>query len=165
MVISEISPNSAAERAGLQRNDRLVTVEGQRVRNLADWQAISANLEGGRTYRLDIERGNQRLESRLSIGTIPQSAFWTAWDWEEFLTTRMTQLLELLLALLIAFRLPGDVAARVGALLLATLSVSNPSPPIGFAAAIRQFPLPVSVPLWVISVSAALASAFFSSSA
>jgi DNA-binding winged helix-turn-helix (wHTH) protein len=161
MILSEIFPNSAAERAGLQRNDRVVTVEGQRVRNLADWQAISTNLVGGRTYRLEIERGNQRLESMLSIGTIPQSAFWTTWDWEEFLAARMTQLLELLLALLIAFRLPGDLAARVGALFLATLSVSNPFPPYGFAAAIRQFPLPVSVLLWMIAVSAALASPFF----
>jgi DNA-binding winged helix-turn-helix (wHTH) protein len=161
MVLSEVSPNSAAEHAGLQPNDRLVTVDRQPVRNLADWQAISANLESGRTYRLGIERGNQRFESGLSIGTTPQSAFWTAWDWEEFLATRMTQLLELLLALLIAFRLPGDVAARVGALLLATLSVSNPFPPYGFAAAIRQFPVPVSLLLWGISVSAALASPFF----
>jgi tetratricopeptide (TPR) repeat protein len=49
----------------------------------------------------------------------------------------------------------------VGALLLATLSVANPFPPYGFAAAIRQFPLPVSVLLWMISVSAALGSPFF----
>jgi DNA-binding winged helix-turn-helix (wHTH) protein len=161
MVLSEISPNSAAERAGLQRNDRVVTVEGQPVRNLADWQAISTNLVGGRIYRLGIERGNQRVESMLSIGTIPQSAFWTPWDWEEFLAPRMTQLLELVLAILIAFRLPEDLAARVGALFLATLSVSNPFPPYGLAATIRQFPLPVSLLLWMISVSATLASPFF----
>jgi DNA-binding winged helix-turn-helix (wHTH) protein/tetratricopeptide (TPR) repeat protein len=161
MVLSEISPNSAAERAGLQRNDRVVTVEGQPVRNLADWQAITTNLVGGGTYRLEIERGKEQLESRLSIGTIPQSASWTAWDWEEFLTSRMTQLLDLLLALLIASRLPDDLAARVGAFFLATLAVSNPYPPYAFAAAIRQFPLPVSLLLWLVSISASLALPFF----
>jgi DNA-binding winged helix-turn-helix (wHTH) protein len=161
MVLSEVFPNSAAERAGLQPHDRLVTVEGQPVRNLADWQAISANLEIGRTYRVEIERGNQRLESKLSMGTIRQSAFWTAWDWEEFLTPRITQLLELILALLIAFRLPDEFAARMGALFLATASVGNPYPPYGFAAAIRHFPLPVSVLLWLVSIIASLASPFF----
>jgi tRNA A-37 threonylcarbamoyl transferase component Bud32 len=161
MVLSEISPNSAAERAGLQRNDRLLMVEGQPVRSLADWLAISANLESGRTYRMEIERGDQRRELRFALGTIPRSAFWTAQDWSEALTVLGMQLLALLLALLIAFSRPDDRIARLGALFLATVSVGNPGPPYGLAATIRHFPLPVSVLLWVVGISASLESPLF----
>jgi membrane-associated protease RseP (regulator of RpoE activity) len=116
MVLSEVFPNSMAERAGMQPNDRLISVEGQPVRSSADWLAISANLESGRTYRLEIERGTHNLELPFTLGTVPKSVFWTAWNWSEALTIRGTQLLELLLALVIAFTRPYDLAARVGAL-------------------------------------------------
>lgn len=161
MVLSEVSPNSMAERAGLQPNDRLISVEGQPVRSSADWLAISANLESGRTYRLQIERGTDHLELRFTLGTLPKSAYWTGWNWSGALTIRGTQLLELLLALVIAFTRPYDFVARVGALFLAANAVSNPVPPYGFAAAIRHFPLPVSLLLLLGFLGSSLASPLF----
>jgi eukaryotic-like serine/threonine-protein kinase len=160
-VLTQVAPGTPAARAGLRPSDHLLAMDGQPVRSLADWLMIQVNLEGSRDYSLDIERGNERLKLTLALDTFPRSAFWTAWEWRQYLTVRGAQFLMLLIALLIAFVRPHDLIARVGALLLATVSVGNPEPPLGIAASIQQLPLPVSVLFSAVFASAWLASPLF----
>lgn len=59
VYVEEVMPGSAAERAGLKANDRLVSVDGVRV---ADLEAAHARIPGkpGTSVRIEVARGGAR---------------------------------------------------------------------------------------------------------
>jgi membrane-associated protease RseP (regulator of RpoE activity) len=146
MVLLRVSPGSPGARAGLQAGDRVLAAEGQAIHSQHDWWGVRANLEVGSPRRLEIERGDKRLDVVVTLGRL-------AWS-QQGRSTQLTSvaqyagsLVSLLLALVVAFSRPHDSTALLGAWLLASTAVGGP-PGYGFAAAWRHLPVLLGALLW-----------------
>jgi regulator of sigma E protease len=60
-VIEDVPADSAGARAGLRRGDRVVSVDGQPVVNMMDFQSLVAGAPG-RDITIEVERGGARLQ-------------------------------------------------------------------------------------------------------
>lgn len=67
-VVSEVLPNSPAEKAGLQAGDRILAMNGQKV---DDWNALVKDVQRkpGQTIALTILRQHQQQKISLQIGS------------------------------------------------------------------------------------------------
>ena len=66
--VGEVSPGTAAARAGLRPNDIIVAIDG---RNLRDHREVTQRILGhrpGETVRLTIQRGTQRQDLTVTLG-------------------------------------------------------------------------------------------------
>jgi S1-C subfamily serine protease len=73
VLVSQVVPGSAAEAAGLQAGDALVTLNGQAPpRYLPAWLRQH---EPGDTVALRIQRDNQDLDLKLTLGSIDLNKF------------------------------------------------------------------------------------------
>jgi tRNA A-37 threonylcarbamoyl transferase component Bud32 len=159
MVLAEVEPASAAEQAGLKAGDRIISIDAQPIRNGIDWLAILANLEVDVPHRLEIERDHDRLHLTLSLWQQKPFRRWETTDQMSFVSQRGAQFLMLVLSLVIAFTRPRDIAARIGALLLANFSIVSGF--TGVAALWRHLPALLGALLWIADFSVLLASALF----
>src|SRR6516162_3300111 len=60
----------ATHGAGLQPGDRILAVDGQTIHNAYDWNVIDANKEVGRPERLEIARGDRRVQVEQTFGRV-----------------------------------------------------------------------------------------------
>jgi hypothetical protein len=145
MEIRHVSPRSLGEQAGLRAGDHILAVDGQVIRNTHDWLATRANAEAGRPERWEIARQGRRLQLTLR---------WQRNVWYE--SSGVIYLCVVtgtfLLSLLIAFRRPDDLVARIGAWLIATAAIGFGAPS-GWAATWRHLPAAAGVLLWIPQVS------------
>src|SRR5437667_5759688 len=79
MVLRDVLPNSAGARAGLRPDDRVVSVEGQRIQGGRDWVRVASNFEVGKPRRFEIERGSKNLVVVLTLGRGPWQCPDLAW--------------------------------------------------------------------------------------
>ena len=157
MLIREVYAESPAERAGLRAGDRILTVEGQPIRNGFDWMAVSSNFEVGRAFRLEVEGDGARRDTDVTLGRRSWRALIGADQWQN-LFSQGSQLVTLILALVIALRRPADRLALLGAWFLATVSILDVTLPYGLAATWRRQPLPLGALMWFPAVSSSLAA-------
>ncbi len=145
-VVATVVRGSAADQAGFRPGDILLALDGQAIRSRSDWRVVNPNLETGRTYRVDVDRGGRRLQVAYSMERVGLHDRWVFALWEA------DGLLLLATALLIGFARPNDPLSRLGALALATLSVSLSFwahfPP-GGAVLWRALPTIAGVLLWI----------------
>ncbi len=174
-VVVDLLPGFPAANAGLKPGDRIVTAGGLQPRTLFTWRQAAENAEVGKPYLLQVERGGQRLEMSLSF-----DAHWRRWTsgvWLTFFAKLTAQLVCVGLALLIGFRGPPDLTARMGAWLLATLAITDlqpiaaidphvPALTSGAGALWRALPIWLGAPLWIgglnFTVGPVVVMAFFS---
>lgn len=71
--VIEVRPGSPAEKAGLRPQDLVTGVAGTRVRELADMASILSLFSPGDTIALDVRRGEQALQIKVTLGTRPGS--------------------------------------------------------------------------------------------
>jgi serine protease Do len=64
--IDEVRPDSPAEKAGLQRNDRIVTFDGERVRSVRQFSRLVQETPPGRTVKATILRGGQQRDVEIT---------------------------------------------------------------------------------------------------
>src|SRR3989442_576964 len=105
MVLRDVLPNSAGARAGLRPDDRVVSVEGQRIQGGRDWVRVASNFEVGIPRRFEIERANKNLEVVLTLGRRPLQ-----WPDPASLTLYAGRVICLLLAFVVAFSRSHDSA-------------------------------------------------------
>jgi eukaryotic-like serine/threonine-protein kinase len=161
LVVAWLVPGGLADGAGMQLGDALVGLDG---RPLSDVRAARANLEVGRSYRIDVERNGKpfalTIEMRRLRVLLPG-------EFEDRLLWQLANLLTLATAFLVAFKRPRDPVALTGALTLATLSVGLYlfNLPPGYAVAWRSVPLGLGALLWIpnlcVSVMGAIGLTFF----
>lgn len=155
LEVVDVIPGGPAALAGLRTGDVVLALDGVPLHRLSQLEVIRPNLEAGRTYRVEFERGG-----RVTSADLEMTRHQPAWDWgSAVLAVYLAgEVLMAALACLIAFKRPRDTLARVGAVALATLSVSlwlHNLPP-GYAALWRGLPSALGAWLWVPNLSISL---------
>ncbi|MGQ0641282.1 MAG: trypsin-like peptidase domain-containing protein [Gemmatimonadaceae bacterium] len=72
VIVSQVVPGSPAAAAGLQPNDRIVSIAARPVRNVFQWEAERLNLRVGDRVPLVVERGNRRVTLNVVVGDLPE---------------------------------------------------------------------------------------------
>ncbi len=72
VIVSEVVTGSPADKAGLQPNDRIVSVGGRPVRNVFQWEAERLNQRVGDRVPLVVERGGRPVTLNIVIGDLPE---------------------------------------------------------------------------------------------
>lgn len=148
MIVTRVIPNFPGERAGVRAGDRIVAANGVPIRTYADWEVFYANSKIGQPIRMEIERSGQRIELTVTLGRGSSV---------RDLPRQSAELIALVLALVVAFRRPHDLVARIGAWFLATAStlllVTN-VPLLTWTW--RHLPAPLGLLLWIPFVSSIL---------
>ncbi|MGH7713961.1 MAG: trypsin-like peptidase domain-containing protein [Gemmatimonadaceae bacterium] len=108
VLVSQVVPESPAARAGLQPNDRIVSIGGKPVRNVFQWEAERLNLRVGDRVPLVVQRGNRSVTLSLVVGDLPEVS-----------ATRVTVLRQIeLVSLTPTIRVERGIRAARGALVL-----------------------------------------------
>jgi serine protease Do len=72
VVVSQVVPGSPAARAGLQPNDRIVSISGKPVRNVFQWEAERLNLRVGDRVPVVVQRGGRSVTLNVTVGVHPE---------------------------------------------------------------------------------------------
>jgi tRNA A-37 threonylcarbamoyl transferase component Bud32 len=145
LVVEEVLPNSPGDQAGIQVGERLLAIDGRRVRGLGQWDLIRMNFEVGKPYRLQVERDGKPFERVMTL----QRRSWsqqTQYHRIAFVLGTAGALLTLFVAFLVAYTRPYDWVARIGALSIALLGGSVYL--YGAAAIVRRLPIFVGALIW-----------------
>ncbi len=148
MRLRAVAPSTPLAKAGLQAEDRVLTVSGQPLRNTHDWAAVLANQQAGRSETWKILRDEKPLE----IEIVPEGATWRNRLTNLYVIYLGLALFCFALGLLIAFRRAGDIAARMGAWFIITASVGF-GLPNGWAVLWHQVPMVAQWLLWIPEIS------------
>jgi len=166
LEVAGVLPNRPMGNAGLQVGDVLEAVDGRPIHGMPDWFLARAHFERDRQVDLQVLRGQQQIVLQFVI--IEPS--WRTWNRAHFLGVvafYSIRFLLLVLAIVVAFRRPKKLSARLAALMLATAAVAEGYPSSGWAAALRHLPAALAIPLCMATISCLLAPviwlAFFSS--
>ena len=146
LVAADVVPDRPMARAGVQNGDVLERVNGLPLRGMPDWFVARAHFRRNLPIELQIRRKNQELKGQLVIA----APAWRSWNHAHLLIDiafYSVRFLLLLLAIVIAFRHPHETSSRLGALLLASGAVAEGYPSSGWAASLRQLPLPFAIPV------------------
>ena len=147
LVVEEVLPNSAGGQAGIQVGDRVLAIDGRRMRGLGQWDATRTNFEVGKQYRLQVERDGKPFERVMTL----QQRSWSRQTQSQrikFVLDTAGALLTLFVAFLVAFTRPFDWVARIGALSIALLGLSGFTYVSGSAAIVRHVPIFVGLLIW-----------------
>jgi len=160
LAVKLVRPDSPAARAGLLAGDKLIAPDGAGIRTRFDWMALTGNWEAGTPARFLAERGGDRHAFTLDVGR----RSWTHAGPGSILIAVLlwgARLVTLGAAIMIAFRRPDSMLARVGAWFLATASVSSVVVLPGSAAAWRHLPPALGALLWAPALSTVVLPAIF----
>jgi serine protease Do len=71
VVVSAVTPEGPAARAGLAAGDVLVQANGRRLRNYLDWEAVKLDLHVGDAVDLSVRSGGGTVGRRIVTGDLP----------------------------------------------------------------------------------------------
>jgi eukaryotic-like serine/threonine-protein kinase len=141
--IGDVFPNRPFSNAGAQTGDILIAINGEPLESPVDRNIAETRIGLRQPFTIDVQRGVQRL--RLS-GVLERRSI-ALWDWRGYVrvgSLQAARLICLLLAIVIAFKKPDDLAARLGALLLAAVTITAPPSP-GQVPLVTSLPLPLEI--------------------
>lgn len=147
LVVLSVDPIGIGERAGLRAGDHIVAVNGVNVGRHVEWDMAEMTFEVGRPMPLVIERDRKRIELTVNLERRTGSINW------RFQLMVIGNLVTLLLALIVAFRRPYDLVARIGGWFLATAAIFVFPPIPGFISVAKHLPIPLQALLWLAFAS------------
>jgi tRNA A-37 threonylcarbamoyl transferase component Bud32 len=163
VVVTEVDPQTPAERAGLRVGDQIVSIEGQHMGTEIDWLAQRMNFVANRPTTVRVERDGTTVDRIL----VPRGTRWEEMNETEraaeiiFLASK---LITLAIGLFVVFSRPRDFVSRVGGWVLVVMATPFDAFQWGIAATLRALPF-VAVPAMLMYVSAAfrtpMLAAFF----
>ena len=71
-IVESVSPGSPAKKAGLEPNDLIIRLDGQRIDSPAALQEVVEQLTVGKTYPLEIVRGGKQSTLNVAIEALPK---------------------------------------------------------------------------------------------
>jgi tRNA A-37 threonylcarbamoyl transferase component Bud32 len=148
MIVTSVIPDSPAARAGLQPDDAILSVNNHRLHSRLDWLLVAANVQPDQKISAHIRRGTQMLDEGWLVLPPARPEYWLTIEGLTHAAVRIAQLVTLVVALILAFKRPGDGVAVAGAWLLATVAVFSVDLPYGMAATWRSLPAPIGWALW-----------------
>jgi len=74
VLVSAVDTESPAERAGIRERDRIISVNGQRINRVADWERLVADLFVGDTVYTIVLRDKDTLKVSIVIAELKESA-------------------------------------------------------------------------------------------
>ncbi|HET6932588.1 MAG TPA: PDZ domain-containing protein, partial [Candidatus Acidoferrum sp.] len=164
VVVTDVGEQTAAARAGVQRGDKILSVDGQQIVTVVDWLAQRMNFAEGRPVAIHLQRGDRTLDATLVI-------YGRIWDeWSNSLRTSNViflayKLITLAIGLFVVFSRPRDLVSRLGGWVLVVMATVFEAFQWGLSASTRSLPLLAAVPVMLVYVSAAfrtpLLAAFF----
>jgi serine protease Do len=69
--VSAVTAGSPAEKAGLQPEDVVLSVDGRTIENNGDLSRYVASKQPGTTVRLEVQRGKSKQDVSVTLGTFP----------------------------------------------------------------------------------------------
>ena len=164
VVVTDVEAHAAAEHAGFQAGDQLLTVNGQRIVTVVDWLAQRMNFVPDQPTLIQVERRKKAVDLKLIIhGTL--------WDESSNSFRASTiiflayKLITLSIGLFVVFNRPRDLVSRLGGWVLVVMATVFEAFQWGLSSAIRALPLLVAAAVMLSYVSAAfrtpLLAAFF----
>lgn len=141
--IGEVFPNRPFSNAGGQTGDILTAINGEPLKSTMDRDIAGTKIGLRQPFTMDVKRGAERL--RLTAALERRSV--ALWDWRSYVregSLQTARLICLLLAIMIAFKKSDDLAARLAALLLASMAILAP-PSVGQVPLVRSLPLPLEI--------------------
>jgi tRNA A-37 threonylcarbamoyl transferase component Bud32 len=148
MLIHSVEENSELTKAGLRAGDRVLLIDDLPIRNVRDWTGAPGNSWVSRPQRWLVSRA----DNRLTLQVVPVRISVPARLATGYLQVLSLSLTGLFLALLIAWKRPNDLVARIGAWFVITASIATGFPP-GWAVLWRAFPPVLQVFLWIPQLS------------
>jgi serine protease Do len=73
-IVTDIQPNSPAEKANLKRGDLIYAVNGQKVKGPSDLQRVITSFSPNETIKLSIERDKSTLTKKLTLVSLDGSS-------------------------------------------------------------------------------------------
>jgi hypothetical protein len=154
LIVTGVIPGYEADGMGVQSGDRLVAINGRRLRNMWEYSAFSASASVGEERRWLLERSGEQFSVTLAAR---RRQFFPLL---RFLPVNLGLLASLVISLIVIYSRPEDRVARLGALLLASIACGSPPTasqflpwPAGLAGTWRHLPVPVGALLWPACVS------------
>jgi serine protease Do len=66
--INSVSPESAAEKAGIRQGDTIVTFDGKAVKNFTELTTAISDKAGGEKVKIEISREGKRTTVEVTLG-------------------------------------------------------------------------------------------------
>ena len=156
LKVAGIVPGAPIEKAGLRAGDVLEAVDGQPLYGMPDWFVARAHFERDLPIELQIRRG----EKHLALQFVIVAPAWRAWNRVRYLGViafYFVRFILLLLAIALGFSRPEQLTARLAALMFAVGAVAEGYPSSGWAAALRNLPAVLAIPICLATASCLLA--------
>ncbi len=74
VLVSAVDSGSPAEKADVRKADRVVSVNGQRINRVTDWERLTANIFVDDTLQTVLLRGSDTLEVHLIVAELEESS-------------------------------------------------------------------------------------------
>ena len=158
MRITRVVSGSPADRAGLAVGDVVERAGPALMRNVNDWTTADGYFAFDAPLPLTVRRGGTRIETHLTLAR-QTVRHWTTVPGVLLLVALAVQAVSLAVAWLIVLKRPADGAARLGALVLATMGVTTIGLPQRFIAVWNELPWVVTPLFWVPHLAALAAPA------
>ena len=71
VVVSSVTPDGPAGRAGVRKGDVLIEANGRRLRNYLDWEAVKLDLHVGDAVQVAVRSGSGSTSRRIVTGDLP----------------------------------------------------------------------------------------------
>lgn len=71
VLVTDIAPNSPAEKGGLQKGDILINIDGRRLRSAQDFTDVFQTLRGGQHIKIGLARDGKRRTLDIELGMQP----------------------------------------------------------------------------------------------
>jgi eukaryotic-like serine/threonine-protein kinase len=148
LSVKEVTPGSPAALAGIRVGDRILSADHHAVSSKTEWEAVQDNMAFGRAVALDVERAGATFGAEWVVKPAGLD-YWRRREGIDLLATRLVQFVSLLIGLVVVFRKPFDIGARLGGWLLATFGVFCIALPYRIADVWSGLPFWAGAVLWV----------------